>query len=483
MEGPTYCYRAFPSRQTKRFLLPALILLSLATSCVNEGNLRFNPVRPGENYNLSGTIDLSELTESDLLTSFRIPNMEIGQITDFTKFTVKAGDRSVSADKAGKFSLIDVPFASDLILSATAGKVVLLLRLYPNDLRLTDVSKLKISLDSTARALIWKNAQKRETELTAWDIAAREYEPLIGSLTFILKLALQTPKKDVPITILELASVDQAAKTAADAIIPREADLREAYSVIQNALLKSDLKILKYYISPEFSNDWDSTSSWNDFNAAMEEYFKKYRLNNASYTISDMEFLPGNEARVRTAGKIEFTNTHSGLDGETALYQSDIFWRREGSFWKITRNLPYREGHPTQLMAGSRWGEIARAHAQLQGAIFKEDIPVLEKIISPNFGNDWDVHSTHSDLLNSAQSRFNACDVKVATYSIRFIDFIDDSHARVHCTAQVAVFRLLPGVDSTTGVVNAVVDWHLESGVWKLFRNLPYKFSHPLNIR
>lgn len=473
---------AHSRRRSRVLAIPALVLLALATSCVNEGDLRFNPVAPGEKYRLAGRLLLPEVTESDLLAGLRDPAAAIQPITDFSVFTIQAGGKSTRAAKDGSFTLSDVPFAEDLVLSATAGKVVLLKRLYPRDLRLTDVSRLTISLDSTARALVWKKARERKTELTAWDIAAREYTEALASLTTALRLALQLPKSSVPKTILDLPAVEAPARALADRILPREETLREAWTVLENALLKKNHDLLAYYISPEFTNDWDSTSSWQDFLEAMDDYFTAYDITAASYTIIDMEFLPGEQARVRIAGDISSRHIISDQTYQTGVYTSDVFWRKEGTFWKIRRNLPYRRGHPTQVMADSRWGEIARAHAELQTAIFREDLSVLERYVSPNFGNDWDVTSTYADLLNTARARFNAADVKNASFTIRFIDIIDDNHARVHCSAQVVVFRLAPGIDVETGPIHAVVDWRREGGTWKLFRNLPYRFSHPRNL-
>ncbi|NLI76906.1 MAG: hypothetical protein GX442_10750 [Candidatus Riflebacteria bacterium] len=467
---------------SRRLLWPALLLLALATSCVNEGDLRFNPVSPGEKYRLAGSLVVPELTESDLLASARGPAAEIKAISDFSVFTLTAGGKTTRPAKDGSFVLADVPFGPDLVLTATAGKVTLMKRLYPRDLRMTDVSKLKVTLDSTVRALLWQKAHARDVELTEWDIAAREYEPALASLTTALKLALQLPKGSVPTTVLALPAVDTPATALAAAILPREADLREAWSVLQNALMNEKADLLSHYLSPEFTNDWDSTSSWHDFNEAMAAYFKACVIASASYTILDMEFLPGEQARIRTAGQVQGRYEISEIPFDTGVYTSDVFWRKEGTFWKIRRNLPYRPGHPTQVMADSRWGEIARAHADLQTAIFREDLATLEKHVSPTFGNDWDVNSTYADLLNTARSRFNACDVKTASFTIRFIDIIDDTHARVHCSADVLVIRLAPGVDAGTGPIRAVVDWRREDGVWKLYRNLPYRFTHPRDI-
>ncbi len=471
-----------PRARSRVLLVPAFLLLVLATSCVNEGDLRFNPVAPGETYRLAGRLVLPEVTESELLAGLRVPTADIQAITDFSVFTVAAGGKSTRAAKDGTFTLTDVPFADDLVLSATAGKVVLRKRLYPRDLRLTDVSRLTVSLDTTARALIWQKARERKTELTAWDIAAREYQDALASLTTALRLALQLPKSSVPKTILDLPAVDTPARTLADRILPREETLREAWTVLENALLKKNQGLLAYYISPEFTNDWDSTSGWQDFLEAMDGYFTAYDITAASYTILDMEFLPGEQARVRIAGEISSHHINSDQPYKTGVYTSDVFWRKEGTFWKIRRNLPYRRGHPTQVMADGRWGEIARAHADLQTAIFREDLTTLERHVSPNFGNDWDVTSTYADLLNTARARFNAVDVKNASFTIRHIEIIDDTHARVRCSAQVVVFRLAPGIDVETGPIHALVDWRREDGVWKLYRNLPYRFTHPRSL-
>jgi hypothetical protein len=88
-------------------------------------------------------------------------------------------------------------------------------------------------------------------------------------------------------------------------------------------------------------------------------------------------------------------------------------------------------------------------------------------------------NSTYTDLASCTQSRFNAMDVKLANYSIDSIDFYESGKARVRCSAQVRVISLIPGIDIDSGSIKAVVEWRREDGVWKVWRNLPYRFTHP----
>jgi|GEM_PF-819959 len=464
-------------------VIPALLLLLLGTSCVDHGDLRYNPLPSGEYYTLAGNISLPELVESDLFLSIRPLSTAIGAVTDFSKFAVSVPNIGVYAGKSGAFSVSKVPYSTDLVLTAKSGRVVLLKRLYPTDLRMTDVTQLTINLESTAKALIWQSAHGKGIELTESDITAREFEQYLATLTTALKFALQLPQKDVPKTILDLSMVTQPTTAAVNVMEAREAVLREAYSVLENIILREDEQMLEYYISPDFTNDWDSTSGWSDFITTMKDNFKKYDFQAASYTIHQLEFIPGNTARIRTSCELSYTNSFSGLAGKTGIYTTDLLWRKEGNFWKIYRNLPYKSGHPAQLGADSRWGEIARAHADLQTALFREDLPALQGLISESFGNDWDVNSTWDDILLTARSRFNTTDVKIATYTIRNIDFIGVELAKVHCSAEVRVIKLFPGIDVDSGPINAVVDWRLENGTWRIFRNLPYRFKHPTNIQ
>ena len=72
--------------------------------------------------------------------------------------------------------------------------------------------------------------------------------------------------------------------------------------------------------------------------------------------------------------------------------------------------------------------------------------------------------------------------MKSATYTIKLIEFITNDLAQVHCSSQVRLINIKTGHDVDTGPINAIVDWRREDGVWKLGRNLPYKFSHPRNL-
>jgi hypothetical protein len=460
------------------FISLAIIILTLS-GCTGKGDLRFNDTNAIEKFKISGKIALPEIVETDLLGSLRT---SLTSITDFRTFVVSADEVSVNADSDGNFSLPDVITSEKLVLQASSGRIKLLRRVSIDDLYYTDLSETDISIQSTAEALVWEFGLEYDKDLTAADIRAREYEPYLASLTSAIKLSLQLEPSSVPATILELKAVTDAARNAAQIILEREIILKEANKVFKHALLRQDIDLLKVYVSPAFTNDWDSSSSWQDFINYHEDFFSEKCYSDIEWSIKDYEFLPNNKARIRTEIKADIFHNASEQIVKTGTWTFDAIWRKEGSFWKIYRNLPYRETHPTQVGADSRWGEIADAHRELQTALASEDISVFESRISTVFGNDWDPTSTHSDIISTAQSRFNAMDIKIATYSIDEISFQGQDHATVKCRAQVKVINLIPGKDIDSGTIEAQVTWRRENGEWLIFRNLPYKFSHPLKI-
>jgi hypothetical protein len=462
-----------------RFFLLCLLGMLAAAGCVNRGDLRFGPDLGVPKHRLSGTIVLPEVVESKLLGALRA---DILPITSFETFIVSAGGRQIRAGKDGSFSLADVPQADDIVIEAVSGKVALRRRVYSRDLQQHDLTRLTVDLDTTARALVWAEGKALKKDLTAWDINAREYAPALASLTTALRLALQLAPAQVPKTVLDVAMVRTPAQELGFRVESREVILREAHLVLANALTRDRPDLFAPYLSPQFGNDWDSSSSWTDFTGNLAASLKEYAVEAASFTILDLEFLPGSLARVRAAGELAYRHRISAIPGLTRVYVSDVIWRREGTLWKIHRNLPYRSEHPTQAGADTRWGEIAKAHADLQTAIFREDLTTLNALISPVFGNDWDANSTQADLLETARSRFNACDVKIATYAIQSIHFVTPDLATVKCRTQVRVIRLVPGIDLDSGPISATVTWRREEGIWKIYRNLPYRFSHPRNL-
>lgn len=454
-------------------------MLILFNGCTGKGDLRFNPLPDSSFFTLSGQIKLPEIVETDLASSLR---GELVAISDFSVFMVSAGSVSSRSDKTGNFSLSKVAFAEDLVVRAEAGKIALLRRVSSDELYYNDLSKLELNLQTTAEALIWQQGINIDKNLTAADIRAREYETLVAEVVTAIKLCLQLPKTAVPQTVLELAAVKNAASSAASQILEREIMIREANSVFRHILLRSDLELLKVYISPSFMNDWDTSSTWNDAISHYTALFKDFSFVEVNWTIKDSEFLPENLVRVRTEAKIKLKNLHTEEIVRDKTYTFDALWRKEGNFWKVYRNMPYRDTHPTEVYADSRWGEIADAHRELQAALATEKIEVVSSRISQTFGNDWDVTSTYNDLTTCAKSRFDAMDVKIANYSVDSIDFYQTDRAKVKCSVQVKVISLLPGVDIDSGPIKAVVEWRRENGVWKIFRNLPYRFSHPTTI-
>ncbi|MBF0547791.1 MAG: hypothetical protein HQM08_25360 [Candidatus Riflebacteria bacterium] len=465
-----------------RFLIISIVLFCISSGCVNHGNLTFRDVPQPEEYQISGKIILSDPVESDLLGSMRQAMPDLITNPNFSKFILNASALSVGVATDATFMIQNVPFSNTLVLNAVAGKVALKKRLYPDELRETDLSRTTINIDSTAKAMIWEKGSLIGKDLTLADITAREYAPLVATLATAIKLSLQLPKSSVIATVLDTDMVQIPAKSAAQAIIPREKTLTEAFSVLQNIILRKDSNLFQHYISPDFGNDWDSTANYSDCLAAIQRYFKEYDFNTASYTIHQMEFLPDNKAIVRVSFQLEMIDISSGLPVTSPIYTTDVGWELEGTMWKIYRNLPYKPGDPTQLGADSRWGEISRAHASLQLALVREELATMSQYISENFGNDWDLNSTKNDLLETARVRFLNDDVKVATYSIKTIEFIGSDSAKIRCSGEVRVISHTLGIDLDWGAVNAVVQWRREVDGWKLFRNLPYKLNHPRNL-
>ncbi|MBP7632633.1 hypothetical protein KBA41_00585 [Candidatus Ozemobacteraceae bacterium] len=463
-------------------LFAAVLAMLLVTGC-DQGNLRFNPLPTGEYYTLSGNVSLANLPVEGDLVGTGVINPSLLVMTDYSKFQLTAGEKSSWAAKDGTFTVSKVPYSTELVLEAKAGKVALRRRLFPRDLRESDTTRLSVTVETTAIALIWERAHQMGKELTEWDIATREFEPSIASVTRAIRLALQIQPSSVSGTILDLEMVKTPVLEAAQAIQPCEATLREAHRVLENAVLRENHDLIAQYVSTSFTNDWDSSAGWLDLLTRTATYFDTYDFSVASWTIVDMELMPAGKARIRIAAEAFWSDFFSGTDGSTGVYSSDVYWQREGTFWKIVRNMPYKAGDPRQLGADARWGEIAAAHVRLQAALGSENLDVLRELVSENFGNDWDAHSTFNDLIETAQARFNMCDVKIATYAVESVEFNGQDLATVHCSAQVRVIRLIPGIDIDSGPISAIITWRRENGVWKLFRNLPYRFSHPTNIR
>jgi hypothetical protein len=459
------------------FLLAAGLLL--VSGCTGKGNLRFNEPNNEDLFRISGKIAVAEIVETELSGSLR---GSLTQINDFRTFSVTADEVTVTADESGHFTLNNVPVSEKMLLHARSGKLSFLKRLTLDDLYYTDLSASDISIKSTAEALIWQHGQEYNKTLTPADIRAREYENHVASLTTAIKLALQLPPTSVPETILDLSAVINPARNAAQVILERETVLKEANSVFKHALLRKDIELLKVYLSPSFTNDWDSSSSWQDFIDYHSEFFAEKSYSEIDWQIKDYEFMPDSKARVRVEAQVKVFHLPSEQTVSQNTWTFDAIWRKEGSFWKIYRNLPYRDSHPTQVGADARWGEIAQVHSLLQTALAREDLSVFSSHISPVFANDWDATSTHNDLLNTTEARFNAMDVKIATYSIDHIEFNGPEMATVSCRAQVKVINVIAGIDVDSGPIKAKVVWRKEDGQWRIYRNLPYRFSHQTSL-
>ncbi len=474
--------KAKPGYRKPENLLYSLVLLSMMlilNGCTGKGDLRFNPLPDGTEFQIAGKLSLPEVIEKDLVASLRAI---MGTISDYSTFQITAGTVTAKAGKDGSFSLKNVPFSQTLVLKAAVGKVALLRRVTEDDLFYNDLSNLAINLQTTAEALIYEQGVLLGKNLTPADIRAREYEDQIASVSTALKLMLQLPKSAISKTVLDLPAVINPAKVAAGNILEREIVLKDANSILRHTLMRKDLDLLKVYISPSFGNDWDSTSSWNDVISHFEELFAEFDFDQITWKVIDSEFLPESRARIRTEVKVRLKNILSEQIVRDKTYVFDAIWRKEGTFWKVFRNMPYRDSHPTQVGADARWGELAEAHRELQAALAVENLQTFSGRISQVFGNDFDVTSTRNDLLVTAQSRFNAMDVKIADYTIDSIEFIGTDKAEVRCHANVRVISLIPGIDIDSGPVEALVEWRKEDGVWKIYRNLPYRFSHALTV-
>lgn len=463
------------TKKIKTFFLLLLATLSFFSGCTHKGDLRFNEPEEGEFFTISGTIALDEIVEKDLLASRR---PDLSTIDNFSSFVVTAGNVETNANRDGSFTLLNVPFANDLVISAQSGKIKLLKRLYPNDLYYRDLSSINISIQTTAHALIWKNGKKEDKNLTTADINAREYVEIIQDLETAIRLALQLPPESVKENILEIQAVEKPARDAAKIILAREEQLREANSVLKHIFLRNDIELLKAYISSNFSNDFDSNSSWNDVITYFEDLLDRKIIIELNWRIIDMEFLPDQRARVRTNFEITLEDIGSGIDRFSDSKTFDALWRLEGNFWKLYRNFPYREKHPSTPSADARWGLIAKAHQQLYNALFVKDMEMLEKLISESFSNDFDSSSSKEDIILTAQQRFAIMDIKSADYSVNEIDFYAEDAARIHCTARIVVLNRIIGLDIDSGKIEAITHWKREDGQWRLLRNMPYRFSH-----
>ncbi len=465
-----------------RYIYSAILLsmMLLFNGCTGKGDLRFNPLPDSNLVDLSGSVKLTEVVETDLGATQR---GALAQIEDFSFFSVSVNDVSTFCNKDGSFSLKKVPISENVVIKAKSDKILLMLRISLEELYTSDLSNLELNLGSTAEALVWEKGVELKKNLTAADIRAREYQETMNGIVTAIRLSLQLPDSSVSGTVLDVAAVKNLVSTAASAILEREIVLKEANTVMRHVLLRKDLQLLKTYISPSFSNDWDSSSNYSHVISHFEELFAENSFEMVEWKVKDNEFLPDSRARIRTEVKIQLRNHISEQIVRDNTWTFDAIWRKEGSLWKIFRNMPYLDTHPTQLDADVRWGEIAEAHKELQAAMAAENIASLSTRISDTFGNDWDATSTRNDLLTTAQARFNAMDVKISSYSIEKIEFVGADKAKVSCKANVRVINLVAGIDVDSGNIEAIVEWRKESGVWKIFRNLPYRFSHPKSVK
>ena len=464
-------------KANRLYSLVLLMMLFLFNGCsaTHRGDLTFNDTT-GKTFNISGKIALSEFVETDSARK------SIGRISDFSYFIVSAGNVSAHSDKDGNFTLKGVAFSNNLVLKAQANKIALLCRVTPDEICYSDLSSLEININTTAEALVYQQGLLLKKNLTPADIRAREYQEGLASIVTAIKLALQLPKESIAKTELEITAVTTAAKNVASACVERDNVLKDANSVIHNAFLRKDLDLLKLYLSPSFGNDWDSSSNWNDAITCFDILFSKYNIHGFTWKILDSEFLADNKARIRTKVYALIKDNNDEIVSNTT-WTFDALWRLEGSMWKLFRNMPYKPTHPTQVDADSRWGEIAQVFVELQKAVNQEDVTTISNRVSDVFRNEFDGNSTKNDLILTATSRFNRMDVKVSEYSIDSIEFTAPDEAKVTCHGRIKVINIIAGIDIDSGEVQAKITFHKENGIWKVYRDLPYKFSHPRTLQ
>lgn len=469
-------YVKFNRKANRLYSLILLMMVFLFNGCsaTQKGDLTFNDPT-GDTFNISGKIVLTDIIETDSA------HFSLATISDYSNFKVTAGEISAYADKNGYYTLKGIPFSDSLVIKAVSNKIGLLCRVTADEICYSDLSSLEINLKTTSEALVYQQGLLLKKNLTPTDIRAREYESGVADITTAIKLAMQLPKDSIKTTQLEIAAVTAAAKNVAIKCIERDNTLKDANTVLKHAFLRKDLDLIKLYISPSFGNDWDSSSSWNDLIGYFGEIFSKCEFQNLSWEIQDLELLEDSKARIRTKISAVLLN-HAGEIEINKTWTFDALWRQEGSIWKLYRNMPYRDNHPTQVDADSRWGEIAAVFTELQNAVDREDINTISNRVSDVFRNEFDGNSTKNDLLLTAISRFNRMDVKVSEYSIDSIQFTSQDEAKVTCHGSIKVINIIKGVDIDSGDVQARITFHKEDGVWRIYRDMPYKFTHPTTI-
>jgi hypothetical protein len=457
-----------------------LVMMLFMSGCASERKgLQFKEASDANTFTISGKIQIPEIIETDLAGIGSVRG-SLTTLSDYRKFKVTANGASAQADRDGSFSIKGVPYSEDLVLRAEANKLVFLLRVTGTELYFSDLSNVRINLKSTIEALVYEKGVEAKKDLTPGDIRAREYVDEVSALVNSLRLVAQMDPSTVSSNILKVPAVANAAKSLAQKVVARESVLIEANSVLRNIMVLKDMSLLKAYFSPSFSNDWDLTSNYEELLVEMEAYFKKYELLNLSWSILESEFLPENSARIRTRVTASLKDKVSEETLSPKTYVFDAYWRKEGSFWKLFKNFPYKVTHPAQAGADALWGEISLVIANLNAALAVENIELFEQHISKSFTNDFDKSSSYTDVISSAMTRFASMDVKVSEYAIQEITPMtsDSSYALVKCSGRVKAYNLLPGLDVESGIVNATIQWRKEDGHWKIFKNLPYKFTH-----
>lgn len=331
-------------KANRLYSLVLLLMIFLFNGCTtHKGDLTFNEPDIGETFNISGKIVLTDIVETDSA------RLSLGKITNFSSFTVTADKVTTVADKDGYFSLRGVPFSDTLVIKAQANKIALLRRVTANELCYCDLSNLEINLTSTSEALVYQQGVLMKKDLTPADIRAREYDNAVASITTAIRLSMQLPVASINKTVLDLPAVTSAAKSVASACIARDLALQDVNSTFRHAFLRKDLEILKVYLSPSFGNDFDATSSWTEAIAYFQSLFAENDIVSLDWEILDTEFLPDSQARIKTRATIIVRHTASEEIVCNQTWTFNALWRKEGSIWKLFRNLPYRTTHLTEI--------------------------------------------------------------------------------------------------------------------------------------
>lgn len=467
-----------------KLLIIVIVLVSIVfvNGCKTEaGLMRVNEPVKENVYNISGKLNIPTIMETELVGVYSSLRGVLTKLSDYSTFTVSANGVTNHVEKDGSFILKEVPLSDDLVVTATAGKITLMLRVTANDMLYNDLSAVTINWKTTIEAYLYQLALKNNNKnITPGDIRAREYKDDFNAIVETVGMVAQTENEALNTSVLETPAVLNKSKNLATRIIAREATLVNANEVLRNIFILKDENLFQSYISPDFTNEWDSSANWSSITEAFSEFYKRHEFVSLTWTVLESEYLENNTARIRTRVTATTIDTISEEKTGPKTWTFDAYWRLEGTFWKLYKNLPYKETDPMEPGASVIWGEIASVCDELKQALAVEDINVLQKYISTSFTNDFDSESSYADIIAQAQSNFNSMDVKISDYAIENVNIVsnDSSYVDVKCHGRVIAQNFVPILDIDSGIVSATIQWRKEGGSWKIYKNLPYKFKH-----